>query len=175
MLLETFFENLTLRGLFFQKTLIIVNDFRIQAPISRKWLQFLEHDDRLACLWNVGFPSVPLEYSVIHQAHLWILNAQKSLIPCKNNLWGNNISITVGSSKYAMYTLYLCNLCIFKMSNCVPGRLCTVVATISEINSKHSSHKIDRGALVCLLCLFQLLLLYCIGLHCVLYINSEGN
>ena len=58
---ETFFENLPLRGLFFQKTLIIVNDFRLQAAISRKWLQILESDDRLVHLWNVGFPSVPLE------------------------------------------------------------------------------------------------------------------
>ena len=54
-ILSDFFgENLPLRGLF-QKTLIIVNDFRLQAAIYRKWLQILESDDRLARLWNVGF------------------------------------------------------------------------------------------------------------------------
>ena len=53
---DFFFENLPL----FQKTLIIVNDFRLQAAISPKWLQILESDDRFARLWNVGFPSVPL-------------------------------------------------------------------------------------------------------------------
>ena len=60
-LLETFFEHLPLRGLFFQKNVIIVNDFWLQAGISRKWLQILENHGSLARLWNVGFPSVPLE------------------------------------------------------------------------------------------------------------------
>jgi len=55
-----------LKGSFFQKTLIIVNDFRLQAAISRKWLQILESDDRLARLWNVGFPSITLESTQIH-------------------------------------------------------------------------------------------------------------
>jgi len=41
--------------------MIIVNDLRLQAAISRKWLQILENHDRLARLWNVGFPSVLLE------------------------------------------------------------------------------------------------------------------
>jgi len=46
--------------------LIIVNDFRLQAAISQKWLQILESDVRLACLWNVGFPSIPLESTQSH-------------------------------------------------------------------------------------------------------------
>jgi len=45
---------------------IIVNDFRLQAAISRKWLQILENHDRLARLWNVGFPSIPLESTQSH-------------------------------------------------------------------------------------------------------------
>jgi len=40
---------------------IIVNDFQLQAAISRKWLQILENHDKLARLWNVGFTSVPLQ------------------------------------------------------------------------------------------------------------------
>jgi len=51
---------------FSKKTVIIVNDFRLQAAISRKWLHILENHDRLARLWNVGFPSVPLESTQIH-------------------------------------------------------------------------------------------------------------
>jgi len=60
------FWKLALKGSFFQKTVIIVNNFRLQEAISRKWLQILENDDRLARLWNVGFPSVPLESTQIH-------------------------------------------------------------------------------------------------------------
>jgi len=36
--------------------LIKVNDFRLPAAISPKRLQILESHDRLARLWNVGFP-----------------------------------------------------------------------------------------------------------------------
>ena len=43
-----FFWKFALKGSFFKKTVIIVNDFRLQAEISRKWLQILENDDRLA-------------------------------------------------------------------------------------------------------------------------------
>jgi len=63
---NNFLENLPLSGLFFQKTVIIVNNFRFQAAISRKWLQILENRDRLARLWNVGFPSVLLESTQSH-------------------------------------------------------------------------------------------------------------
>jgi len=45
--------------------LIKVNDFRLPAAISPKWLQILESHDRLARLWNVGFPLTPLEWTQI--------------------------------------------------------------------------------------------------------------
>ena len=61
-----FFWKFALKGSFFQKTFIIVNYFQLQAAISRKWLQILESDDRLAPLWNVGFPSVSLESTQSH-------------------------------------------------------------------------------------------------------------
>jgi len=38
---RNFFWKFALKGSFFQKTLIIVNDFRLQAAISRKWLQIM--------------------------------------------------------------------------------------------------------------------------------------
>ena len=40
--------------------LIKVDDFRLTAAISPKRLQILESHDRLARLWNVGFPLTPL-------------------------------------------------------------------------------------------------------------------
>jgi len=59
-------ENLPVRDLFFPKNLhfglIEVNDFRLPAAISPKRLQILESHDRLARLWNVGFPLTPLEW-----------------------------------------------------------------------------------------------------------------
>ena len=55
-----------LKGSFLQRTVIIVNDFRLQAAISRKWLQILENHHRMARLWNVGFPSVPVESTQTH-------------------------------------------------------------------------------------------------------------
>ena len=62
-----FFENLPLRGLFFQKNLqfclIRVNDFRLQVAISPKRLQILENHDRLSRLWNVDFPFTPFEWT----------------------------------------------------------------------------------------------------------------
>ena len=39
------FWKFALKGSFSKKTLIILNDFRLQAAISRKWLQIWEHDD----------------------------------------------------------------------------------------------------------------------------------
>jgi len=50
-----FFLKICPKGVFFpQKTLIVVNDFRLQAAISRKELQILETDDRLALEVGVG-------------------------------------------------------------------------------------------------------------------------
>jgi len=43
--------------------LIKVNDFRLPDAISPKRLQILESHDRLARLWNVGFPLTPLEWT----------------------------------------------------------------------------------------------------------------
>ena len=39
----------------------IVNDFRLQAAMSAKWIQIAGSHDRLARLRNVGFPFVTLE------------------------------------------------------------------------------------------------------------------
>ena len=61
---ENIFENLPVRGLFPKKAnfcVNIVNDFRLQAAISPKWLQIALSHDRLARLQNAGFPLVPLE------------------------------------------------------------------------------------------------------------------
>jgi len=52
----------------------LVNDFRLQAAISAKWLQILESHDWLARLRNVGFPSVPLQLA----SHLYRCNQLKS-------------------------------------------------------------------------------------------------
>ena len=63
------FWNFALKGFFpknFQFCLIIVNDFRLPATISPKWLQILENDDRLARIRNVSFPSVPLGSTQSH-------------------------------------------------------------------------------------------------------------
>ena len=57
----------TRKGSFFPKNLhfglIKVNDFRLPAAISPKRLKILESHDRLARLWNVGFPLTPLEWT----------------------------------------------------------------------------------------------------------------
>ena len=60
------FWKFVLKWSFLEKTVIIVNDFRLQAAISRKRLQILENHDRLARLWNPGFPSVPLKSTQSH-------------------------------------------------------------------------------------------------------------
>jgi len=65
-ILVEIFWKFAFKGSFFQKTLIVVNNFRLQAAISQKWLQILENDDRLLRLWNVGFPSVLLEPTQSH-------------------------------------------------------------------------------------------------------------
>jgi len=65
--------------------LIIVNDFRLQAAISRKWLQILESDDRLGRQWNDGFPSVPLEST---QSFTWpVQRVQECTFQCAVLLW----------------------------------------------------------------------------------------
>ena len=61
---ENIFEDLPVRGLFSKKVkrcVNIINEFQLQAAITAKLIQIAESHDRLACLWNVGFPYVPLE------------------------------------------------------------------------------------------------------------------
>ena len=53
---ENIFENLPVRSFFLKKNvnfcLIVVNDFRLQATISPKWMQIAESHDRLSRLRN---------------------------------------------------------------------------------------------------------------------------
>jgi len=55
------------KGSFFPNNLhfclIKINDFRLPAAISPKWLQISESHDRLNRLWNVDFPLTPLEWT----------------------------------------------------------------------------------------------------------------
>jgi len=67
-LLENIFENLPVRVFSenFKFCLNVVNDFRLQAAISLKWIQILESHDSMTHLWNVGFSSVPLKPTQSH-------------------------------------------------------------------------------------------------------------
>jgi len=63
--------------------LIKVNDFRLPAAISPKWLQILESRDGLARLWNVGFPLTPLEWTQSDSPGLLPLNTESNFFPKK--------------------------------------------------------------------------------------------
>jgi len=88
-LLEPIFDNLPVRGLFFQKPQK-VRDHRQRLPtsshaISPKWKQIAESHDRLARLWNVGFPYLPLESTQCHSPGQQAGHA-KSTLSQKNTL-----------------------------------------------------------------------------------------
>jgi len=77
------------KGSLFQKHQTVRDhrhDFQLQTAISPKWIQIAESHDRLAGLWNVGFPSVPLEST--QKSFLWpIQRAQKVYFPMRRFAW----------------------------------------------------------------------------------------
>jgi len=69
----------------------VVNDFWLQAVISPKWIQIAESRDRLARLWNVGFPSIPLESTESHSPGLY--SAHNVYFPMRLHAWFTYLKI----------------------------------------------------------------------------------